>query len=284
LRVSVTVGAVPAPFALTVPAWHPSGTAPPPVTATADGPIAGKAGPASLVVLLLVGGLAVAHAAVGSAATLAAESRQQAHLGVSHGELMRSQLAGTGVPALAAGLMSALLAGPVAELSHVAQPGVRSWAAVPIALVIGLVPASVPAWWAGSAAHSERTVGEPGARWHARGRLRAPLVQLWSTPVRSALCLAVVALACGYLTACAPSWVVIACLATTVALTFVDAGWLAAVDRAGEWGELRTQGLLALEVAGLVIREMAVLVVGGALVGCAVGLAVAAAIDSTGMS
>ena len=249
-----------------------------------------REGRALLLVLLVESGLAVAHSTLATTEALAPELRQQAALGVLPGEILRQLLAEVGVLALIAGLLGTLLA----AVQPVATRG-GPWPALPLALTIGLAAAAVPAWRAGlaaglftstaSAPHAGRTALRPSG-WHARGRLRAAIVHLWSTPGRSGLCLAAVTIGCGSLTAYlrlgfgGPSRWVIALIVFIATFVVADVGWLAARDRGAELTELRTQGLLGIQVAALVVREIAVLVFFGAALGGAVGLIAAALFDS----
>jgi hypothetical protein len=155
--------------------------------------------------------------------------------------------------------------------------------ALPVAVVVGLLAALVPAWRASVAAHSGRPPRRPPA-WHlhARGRLRAAMVQLSRIPARSGLCVVAVAIGCGSLTGrhllgSGDGWAdaTVPALITLMAVFVVaDAGWLAVRDRGGELADLRMQGLLGIQVAGLIVRELSILVVLGTALGGVFGLAV----------
>ncbi|MFD0742106.1 FtsX-like permease family protein [Phytohabitans flavus] len=58
-----------------------------------------------------------------------------------------------------------------------------------------------------------------------------------------------------------------------------DVGLLAVRDRRAELADLRVQGLLRTQVAGLVVREIAILVLLGAALGGTAGATLAAVID-----
>ncbi|MDQ7911142.1 hypothetical protein RB614_42300 [Phytohabitans sp. ZYX-F-186] len=313
LRVSVTLGATPARVAVTVPAGH-NGR---PQLTVAETWFRESAAAVSvrtresqsqalLVVLLLVCGLAVANATLASTRALAPELRQQARLGLLPGEIFRHLLAEAGLLALAAGLVSALLVWPVTTAARGPVSSLPPLLAVPVALAVGLAAAVVPAWRASVAAHSGRPERPPRVRrLHARGPLRASIVQLLRTPSRSAICLAAVAVGSGALTldllrtfvwrgavvselfgvpvSLQDRWVdtaATALIVLTAALVVGDAGWLAVRERRAELADLRVQGLLGIQVAGLVARELAILVVLGAALGGAVGLTVAAALGA----
>ncbi|WP_173039538.1 hypothetical protein [Phytohabitans flavus] len=312
LQVSVTLGATPAQVTVTVPAGQ-HGRPQLSVTETWYRESAAAVNVQALelksrillLAVLLVCGLAVANATVASTGTLAPELRQQARLGLLPGEIRRHLMAEVGLLALAAGLLSALLVWLVAVASHVPVMPLHPLLAVPIAVAVGLIAAMVPVWRASEAAHSGQPARRPPPRrLHARGRLRAAIVHLLRTPGRSALCVAAVAIACGALTlqllltlvwhgsvvgdlfgvpvSLQDRWIDTAATALIVlAAAFVvgDVGLLAVRDRRAELADLRVQGLLRTQVAGLVVREIAILVLLGAALGGTAGATLAAVID-----
>ncbi|GAB3520536.1 hypothetical protein GCM10027575_48310 [Phytohabitans suffuscus] len=312
LRVSVTLGATPARVSVTVPAgqhgrpaltvtetWYRESAAAVNVDAQES------KSRILLLALLLVCGLAVANSTIAANRALAPELRQQARLGLLPGEIRRHLLAEVGLLALAAGLLSTLLVwlASVSPYARVMPP--HPLLAVPTALAVGLGAALVPVWRASEAAHSDRPDRRPPPRrLHARGRLRASVVQLSRTPGRSALCVAAVAVGCAALTLQLLLVVVwhgavvgelfgvpvslqdrgvdaVATLLVVLTSAFVvgDVGCLAVRERRAELADLRVQGLLRIQVAGLVVREMAILALLGAALGAAAGVTLAAVLD-----
>ncbi|BCB84711.1 hypothetical protein Psuf_020240 [Phytohabitans suffuscus] len=65
----------------------------------------------------------------------------------------------------------------------------------------------------------------------------------------------------------------------TSAFVVGDVGCLAVRERRAELADLRVQGLLRIQVAGLVVREMAILALLGAALGAAAGVTLAAVLD-----
>ncbi|NMO51191.1 hypothetical protein HH310_08320 [Actinoplanes sp. TBRC 11911] len=228
-------------------------------------------------VLLLLCGLAIAHATLASTATLAPELRQQASLGLLPGEILSYLLTEVSLLTLSAGVLGTVLAGLTTGVSSDLVPE------APTALAVGLAAALVPAWRASARAHSDRSPrGSTMSFPHARGRLRAAIVQLSGIPGRTLLCLAAVAIG---------GWELVLLLGThqspgdtaatglavlLAAFVVADAGWSSVRDRGPELADLRIQGLLGIQVAGLVMRELAVVVCLGTALGGTAGLTVVA--------
>jgi len=313
LRVDVTLGSTPTEVPVTIPAGRHGR---PQLTVretwfrtsvdVVSVPAQDRKSTVLLLLLLLVCGLAIANATAASTSALALELRQQARLGLLPGAIFRHLLAEVGLLALTAGLLSALLTWPVAAASQAPGLPLHPLLAVPVALTVGLSAAVIPAWRASGAAHSVGAVRPPPVRrLHARGRLRVAAVHLLRTPGRSARCVAAVAIGCAALTvqlmltwvwhgavvgellgvpvSLQDRWVDAAATALIVlmsAFVVADVGWLAVRDRRAELADLRVQGLLATQLAGLVVREMTLLVLVGAALGGLVGATVAAALGS----
>jgi len=313
LRVDVTLGATPTEVPVTIPAGRHGR---PQLTVretwfrtsvdVVSVPAQERKSTVLLFLLLLVCGLAIANATAASTRALALELRQQARLGLLPGAIFRHLLAEVGLLALAAGLLSAVLTWPVAVASQAPGLPLHPLLAVPVALVVGLSAAVIPAWRASGAAHSVLAVGLPPVRrLHARGRLRVAAVHLLRTPGRSARCVAAVAIGCAAVTvqlmltwvwhgavvgellgvpvSLQDRWVdaaATALIALMSAFVVADVGWLAVRDRRAELADLRVQGLLATQLAGLVVREMTILVLVGAALGGLVGATVAAGLGS----
>jgi ABC-type antimicrobial peptide transport system permease subunit len=223
----------------------------------------------------------------------------------------RRRLAGlivgeVGVIGLLAGIMSALLARPIATAMHVGVSAGRAWLSVPVAIGLCTVAAAVPAWRAsqthpaGAVHRASATPGQRGGR-PRRGVLGLALANLRRTPGRTALGAVALAVGIGGLTLVAAiTWAfhgtitgtllgdavsirvrgvdLIAVVATVLigVVAVADVLYLNVRDRAAELAALQATGWSDAALGRLIMYEGLGIGTIGAIVGAGAGLGAAA--------